>query len=212
MIKNIIFDFDGVILDSIPIKTEAFIEIFKEYNKGLVDKLIEYHIENGGISRYEKIRYFFNELVKLPVDENIITHLADQYSNLTKKKLSDKKYLINDTISFVHNNYQKYNMHIASGADESDLHYICNSLNISKYFISINGSPTEKKVIVENILNTYNYEKDETVLIGDSKNDLEAAKRNNIEFYGYNNQLLDKKSKYIVSFLDINKDPGKLFS
>ena len=59
MIKNIIFDFDGVVLDSVPVKTEAFIKLFQSYEKQHVDKLIEYHLKNGGKSRYLKIKYFY---------------------------------------------------------------------------------------------------------------------------------------------------------
>ncbi|EAI6773129.1 HAD hydrolase-like protein, partial [Campylobacter coli] len=55
-IKNIIFDFDGVILDSVELKTQAFAELFKEFPKNKVQELVKYHIQNGGISRYHKIQ------------------------------------------------------------------------------------------------------------------------------------------------------------
>jgi histidinol phosphatase-like enzyme len=48
---------------------------------------------------------------------------------------------------------------------------------------------THKK-LVENILKKHNYDKKSTCLIGDSLNDYEAAKVNNINFYGYNNTNL----------------------
>ena len=44
------------------------------------------------------------------------------------------------------------------------------------------------------------YKKEETILIGDSINDFEAAKNNYIKFYGYNNLDLKKTHNYIVSF------------
>ncbi|EJT2953629.1 HAD hydrolase-like protein, partial [Campylobacter coli] len=42
-IKNIIFDFDGVILDSVELKTQAFAELFKEFPKNKVQELVKYH-------------------------------------------------------------------------------------------------------------------------------------------------------------------------
>ena len=60
--KTIIFDCDGVILNSNKLKTEAFKETLSNYKKELVDEFISYHESNGGISRYEKIRYFVEEL------------------------------------------------------------------------------------------------------------------------------------------------------
>lgn len=199
MIKNIIFDFDGVILDSVPTKTEGFKKLFQDFQVELVDKLIVYHIQNGGISRYKKIKYFFNEILNQEISEDEILSYASKYSEITKEELTNSKYIIDDTISFIKQNYKKYNMHIASGADENDLKYICEKLELSQYFQSIKGSPAIKSEIVKNILEFNNYKKEEIILIGDSINDYEAADVNGIEFYGYNNYDL-KKFKYIESF------------
>ena len=201
MIKNIIFDFDGVILDSVPVKTEAFRKLFSEYNKELVDRFVEYHLKNGGVSRYDKIRYFFNSLLKKSISNEEIVSLANKYSLLTKEKLSDPKYLIYDTLRFIEKNYKRYNMHIASGADEGDLKYICQKLEINNYFKTIEGSPRKKDNIIRGILNRHNYRVDETILIGDSINDFEAARANNIRFCGFGNIALKKYTKcYINSF------------
>lgn len=199
MIKNIIFDFDGVILDSVPTKTEGFKKLFQEFPTELVDKLIEYHAQNGGISRYKKIRYFFNELINQDISEDEVLNYANMYSQITKKELTNQKYIIEDTVNFIKQNHKKYNMHIASGADENDLRYICENLDLSQYFLSINGSPKIKSDIVKTILEFNNYKNEETILIGDSLNDYEASSENDIEFYGYNNCDL-KKFKYIESF------------
>lgn len=200
VIKNIIFDFDGVILDSIPVKTEAFRKLFEEYPKNKVQKLIEYHLVNGGKSRYLKIKYFFNEILHQAISENEILLYANRYSELTKEELSKQKYLIGDTMNFIKQNHQKYNLYIASGADENDLKYICDSLNLNQYFLSINGSPKVKSEIVKNILEESTYKREETILIGDSINDYEAANNNNIEFYGFNNKSIKNKFKYVHSY------------
>lgn len=191
-IKNIIFDFDGVILDSIPVKTEAFRKLFETYPIDIVEEFIQFHLENGGMSRYEKIRYFFNELLSQNVTEEEILNYANLYSELTKQELTNEKYLIKEVLNFIKENYQKYKMHIASGADENDLKYICNKLELNTYFLSINGSPTKKTEIVKNILEKNSYVKNETILIGDSINDYYAAKENNIKFYKYINKLKNK--------------------
>ena len=65
MIKNIILDFDGVILDSIPVKTEAFKQLFSDFSDDDVDLLIDFHLKNGGMSRYKKIEYFFKNIYYL---------------------------------------------------------------------------------------------------------------------------------------------------
>ena len=200
MIKHIIFDFDGVILDSIPVKTEAFRTLFKSFPQDIIDTFIAYHLENGGKSRYLKIKYFFNTLLDQEISQEEIIHYAHTYSTLTKKELSKEKYIIQETLHFIQTQYKHYHMHIASGADENDLKSICNHLDLNQYFISIHGSPTPKSDIIKNLLCTYHYHKEETILIGDSINDFDAAQHNNITFYGFNNMQLSKKHKYIHDF------------
>jgi beta-phosphoglucomutase-like phosphatase (HAD superfamily) len=69
LIKTIFWDFDGVILDSMPIRDFGFVKIFEDFDKELVDKLLEYHTLNGGLSRYVKIRYFYNTLLNVEVSD-----------------------------------------------------------------------------------------------------------------------------------------------
>ena len=61
---TIIFDCDGVVLDSNKIKTDSFKKTLEQYSKKSVDKLVEYHINHGGISRYEKFDYFLKNIEK----------------------------------------------------------------------------------------------------------------------------------------------------
>ena len=56
--KSLIFDCDGVILNSNKIKSNAFRKVLKKFNQIAVDEFIKYHKDNGGISRYIKFEYF----------------------------------------------------------------------------------------------------------------------------------------------------------
>ena len=62
MIKTIIFDFDGVILESIDVKTEAFKKLYQPYGSNISNKVVKNHLANGGISRYEKIKIYHKQL------------------------------------------------------------------------------------------------------------------------------------------------------
>ena len=73
-------------------------------------------------------------------------------------------------------------------------------MNLEKYFLSINGSPKAKNVIVTDLITYFSLNKSNTCLIGDSINDYEAAKKNHIKFYGFNNSELIKLDNYISSF------------
>ena len=53
-----VFDFDGVLADSVNIKTLAFYELYKEYGDSISSKVVEHHEANGGVSRFEKIKLY----------------------------------------------------------------------------------------------------------------------------------------------------------
>jgi phosphoglycolate phosphatase-like HAD superfamily hydrolase len=112
-----------------------------------------------------------------------------------KKELINPDNLILDSVQFIKENYKKYHFHIVSGSDQEELRYLCKELAIDHYFLSIHGSPTPKNQLVKELLKQCNYDKNQTCLIGDSLNDLEAAKINSIHFYGYNNTALQAYSE-----------------
>lgn len=199
MIKNILWDFDGVIFDSMKIKNNGFLELFKKYDENSLNQMEKYHYAHGGVPRFDKIRYFYNEILKQEISEDEVISLANKFAKIIEKKLFDKNNLIIDSVDFIQNNYKKYNFHIVSGAEHNELNSLCQTFYLSKYFITIEGSPTKKDILIRNILEKYNYAKDETILIGDAITDYHASVKNSIGFYGYNNLEL-KKINYIDSF------------
>lgn len=203
MIKNILWDFDGVIIDSMAIREYGFREIFKNFDKQSVDKLIQYHNNNGGLSRFHKIEYFFSNILKQNITQNEILQYADKFTTIMRQELINPKHLIIETVKFIKNNYKNYNFHIVSGSENNELNYLCKKLNLSQYFISIHGSPTIKNNLVLDLITNCKYNLNETILIGDSINDYEAAIANKIEFYGYNNKDLKNKAKIYIDNFDI---------
>ena len=200
-IDLIIWDFDGVILDSDDVRIFGFKECLKKHgNQNQIDLLINYHKENGGLSRYNKIGYFFSKILKKELNENLFKNILNEFNKIMINELSKKKYLINETVEYISNNYKNIEMHIASGSDHNELNFLCEKLKISHFFKSINGSPTTKFEIVKNIFKKNKLIKDNAILIGDSINDYEAAKFNSIIFYGYNNSKLIGLDNYIKSF------------
>jgi len=199
MIKTVLWDFDGVILDSMKVRDWGFEEIFKDFNQKLIDQLLAYHRKNGGLSRYVKIRYFFEKILDQTITEEEVLDYAQKFSVLMREELTSSENLIIDAIEFIKNNYQNYNFHIVSGSDQEELRFLNKELGLEQYFISIHGSPTPKTQLVANLLEKHNYQKEDTCLIGDSINDYEASKDNKIHFLGYNNKALSSYGIYIDS-------------
>lgn len=198
MIKNILFDFDGVILDSMNIRDRGFEEIIIKYDESKVEEFIKFHRFNGGLSRFYKLRYFFEKILDQEVSDDKIQELAEEFSKIMRRELVKKKYLISETIKFIKENYKNYRFFIVSGSEQNELRYLCEKLEIDKYFEQILGSPIHKNDLIKNLIKELNLKKDECLLIGDSYNDYEAAEVNKIVFFGYNNKNLLKYSENYI--------------
>ncbi len=199
--KAILWDFDGVIIDSEKIRTYGFEKTLEDYPNDEVEQLITYHKRNGGISRYVKYQYFFEEIRNEEVKEKRIRELAERFSEIMLDQLTDKKVLIEETVAFIKDYRNSFHMHIVSGSDGEELRSLCRSLEIDHLFHSINGSPTPKIDLVKQLLNSQKLQSQECILIGDSINDFEAAENSQVEFFAYNNQDLKSQGfDYIDSF------------
>ena len=199
--KNILWDFDGVIIDSHAIRELGFREVLADFPEEEIEELLVYHRKNGGLSRYVKFRYFFEKIRKQTISEAQVNDWSSKFSDIMRKKLVNKANLIPETLAFIQKESPHYNMHIISGSDGEELRFLCENLGLTRYFKSIEGSPVPKIDLVKNLLKKYSYLPDECILIGDSINDYEAAKSSNIDFLGYNNLELEKIGKaYIRSF------------
>ena len=61
--RAIAFDFDGVLAESVDIKTRAYALLFKGEGDQSIRQIVDFHLKNGGISRFEKIRKIYNDIL-----------------------------------------------------------------------------------------------------------------------------------------------------
>ena len=199
--KNILWDFDGVLIDSAVIREKGFVEVLGHFPQNQVKELLDFHRRNGGLSRYVKFRYFFENIRKEEVAEEKLLHFAESFSRIMRKELTSRKYLIADYLAILQREYRNFEMHLISGSDGDELRYLADQLSIKGFFHSIVGSPTPKTELLRILMTQHDYFPSQTVYIGDSLNDFEAADANGISFFGYNNQDLRPFGQaYINSF------------
>ena len=187
MIKAIVFDFDGVILESAQIKTETFADVVKDYPKEQADAFVAYHITHMGISRHVKFQYFIEEILKQPYSAEIEQKLANRFSEIAFSRIMECPF-VPGAKAFLERNYKRYEMYIASGTPQEELGQIVEGRNLSQYFKKIYGTPMTKEEIVEDICRTYGYQKEEMVFVGDASTDKNAAKNTGLLFIGRNTE------------------------
>ena len=183
MIKAIIFDFDGVIIESVNIKTEAFAEIYRSHGPKVVERVVEHHMANGGMSRFEKFKLYHRELLGKKLSDDGLSEITHQFSRMVTQKVIEAPY-VKGAIEFIESNYTSFDLFISSATPENELREIIEKRKISRYFKEIFGSPETKSDHIRRIIRRYNYGSSEVVFIGDAINDKEAAELNGICFIG----------------------------
>src|SRR5439155_14313539 len=82
VIKAIVFDFDGVILDNADVKTEAFVELYAGHGSDIAAKVREHHLANLGISRFKKFEWIATNLLRTSITEQESQALGKKFSDL----------------------------------------------------------------------------------------------------------------------------------
>ena len=135
-LKTFIFDFDGVILDSLSCKTDAFFQMYTPYGKEIALKVKEHHIQNGGMSRFEKFKYWHENYLNKEITDQEIKNLSDEFSKIVSDKVVRSKQ-IKGSFEFIRNHSKDYNFFIISGTPDQEIKKITKELKINKYFIEI---------------------------------------------------------------------------
>ena len=207
MIKAIFWDFDGVIADSINVKTEAFYELYLPYGEEIAGKVREYHLQNGGVSRFKKFEYWQTELLgnPAPVPQETIDALAEKFSLLVMDKVIKAPYIHGAREAIIKYSGKVSNF-IISGTPTGEMKAIIENRGLAPYFKDVLGSPETKEVLTGNLLRSEGLKPEEVIFIGDALSDLQAAESNKTWF------ILRKSAENAALFADYRSFSMKDFS
>lgn len=180
----IIFDFDGVLVDSVEVKTNAFVALYSAHGDEVVKKVMSYHLQNGGISRYEKFQYFHNEILGIHLsDENKVT-LGKQFQEMVLDAVIEAPWC-NGAYEFLEKFHTKLPLFVASGTPEHELKKIVERRKMAGYFVSTHGTPNTKGTNIKKILLESQIDQHRALMVGDSITDYEGAVEAGVDFIGF---------------------------
>lgn len=178
--QSLIFDCDGVILNSNKIKTKAFYAVAKVYGQKPAQALKDYHIQNGGISRYKKLQYFITDILKKPLEKLELQQLLDNFAHEVKRALLVCE--VAEGLEKLRKKTKHANWLIVSGGDQGELREVFATRGLDSYFDgNIFGSPDDKNTILANELQNGNITQP-ALFVGDSKYDYQAAQTAGFDF------------------------------
>ncbi len=205
----LVFDFDGVLADSVEIKTDAFAEIYKPFGENIVAKVVDYHRRNGGMSRFDKFKHYHSSYLDLQLSDYQLLKLSEQFSALVVNAViaSNEVPGANNFLQYQCLNNKK--CIIISATPQKEICQIIDKRGMTKYFNGIYGSPSSKYDNLILALSNSEVSYKDVVFFGDAKSDLQAADTLQIDFVGVGKKMhdllisLDAQYYFINDFLNL---------
>ena len=198
-LENIIFDFDGVILDSVECKTEAFYQMYLPYGEKIANNVKKHHILNGGMSRFDKFKLWHKKFLKIDLKEEEIQGLSSEFSDLVFEKVISSRPVFG-SLEFINKFYKDFNFFIISGTPNIEIKKICTKIGINDKFLEILGSPKNKIDWCNELKHKYKIKNSNTLFIGVAISDYNAAKKSKFYFALRNSDY----NKSIFSKIDVD--------
>jgi len=194
MIQAIIFDFDGVLVDSNKIRRNTYFDIFPENGKR--DEIVEEALKASktktrwGLIEDILIRLKENNLIDYNDLEQATKEYVDRYSRITEEKVSQAPEIKGSEES-LRRLSEKYPLFIVSGTTQESLDIVINNRNLNSYFKQVLGTKQGQRSkidLIDSILQRFSLDPKQIVYVGDGKEDLEVAKHYEMDFVGVINE------------------------
>lgn len=176
--RVLLFDCDGVVIDSNRLKTDAFREVLAEHGPELVEQFVEYHRQNGGVSRYAKMRHFFTHMAKVPDAQVRADAAVAAFSAESRRRMVDAP-LVPGVESVLRS--ASVPAYIVSGADQAELRHVFATRGMANLFEDILGSPTPKDETMRRLVDAGKVP-EPAVFFGDARKDMEVAEEAGADF------------------------------
>ena len=176
----VFWDFDGVIKDSVGVKTRAFIKLFQAYGPDITEKIRLHHEAHGGMSRFDKFPIYLRWAGEDPTPERV-HEFCDRFGQLVLRGVVDAPW-VPGVEAYLHTNPNLQAHVLVSATPQDELEEILRALDMHSCFVSVFGAPFSKKEAIRMVLANNKFDPLDCLMIGDSKADLEAAQSNRVPF------------------------------
>jgi len=182
-IKLLVLDCDGVILDSVSVKDDAFIASGLLYGEEISQWILAAHQAVPGMSRHILFDELFRKWFHREIREEEREKLNAEFRRVSRDRLLEVP-AIPGALETVKKWQGKLPIYVCSGAPQEDLQDLFDARGLTPLFTRVCGSPPVKTELLEKIVQEAGVKPEETVMVGDTITDYNAARDVGTLFYG----------------------------
>ena len=207
------FDFDGVLADSVEVKTEAFAKLYEPYGPEVVAQVIDHHRRHGGMTRIDKFRYYHRDYLGKTLSDEEMAELCREFSELVVDKVVAAPE-ISGAGEFLRKWCSQLPCFVISATPQEEIRQIVRRRGIMGYFEEILGVPVSKKDNLQRLLKQFHLNPSKCCFFGDAESDYRAAHACGVEFIGIVNDADSPliralpEIRYMKDFTDVENKFG----
>ncbi len=178
--RLIFWDFDGVIKDSVAVKTEAFAQLFRSYGVELAERVRAHHEANGGMSRFEKFPLYL-EWAGESVTQEKVDACCRRFSQLALQEVINAPWVPGAEV-ILRRNPRQQEFVLVTATPQGEIEEILAAINLRACFSEVFGAPFGKQEAIRASLAARKLDASQCLMIGDAKADQDAALANDVPF------------------------------
>ena len=179
----VIFDFDGVLGETVEVKTRAFYETALPFGEDAARRLVDYHRAHGGVSRVLKFEWLFKEALRKPWTQELSDALCAQFASKVRERMVTEP-MVPGAMDALETLYGRIPLCVATGMPDEELHFILEKRGLVRFFFAAHGTPPAKAELVARCVREAGVKPERALMVGDSITDFEAAESVGTAFYG----------------------------
>jgi phosphoglycolate phosphatase-like HAD superfamily hydrolase len=204
-IDLIVFDCDGVLLDTMSAKIEAFRAWIPEMHAEHAEAFMDRVMHGFGTSRERHIESFYHEFVGTHPPRSFLKSEVDRFTGICEPLCADAGWL-RGSMDFVAGCRQEGVLcYVLSGTPQKPLEEMLRSNGGGELFNAILGSPPAKPQGMERILEETGVPPERTVFIGDANADRLAAEHVGAHFVYLPSQAARPGGRILTEVSDLRE-------
>ncbi|HEY9080504.1 HAD family hydrolase [Magnetovibrio sp.] len=182
-VQALFLDFDGVLVESVEIKSKAFKAIYADQPADVLAHIMAYHGAHDGISRVVKLRHCHEHFLGKRLNQDELDALTLRYAQLVEDAVVDAPWVLG-ALELLQSHHKICKLFVVSGTPDDEIKRIAQRRAMMGWLTSVHGSPTSKTDIVRALAATHGLNPNDCVFIGDAMADWTAAHETGIAFIG----------------------------
>ncbi|MGB0749123.1 MAG: HAD family hydrolase [Magnetospiraceae bacterium] len=182
-LQAIFFDFDGVLAESLNIKTEAFRDLYAGFGADIADQVAEAAFRETGVSREIKIRGFHRKFLGQELTDPALAKLCDTFAQAVVEKVIAAPWVAGAK-ELVLREFPQRPLFVISGTPHDEMIDIVARRGMAPHFKEVHGGPTAKHVIMDQILERHGFDPARVLMVWDGYTDFDAAEKSGLQFLG----------------------------